>query len=319
MKTLKTIALERIDPHDQTYQILLPEDVACLADSIDRIGLINPLLLQARQDLRYRIITGFRRHAALSQLGVDDVPAFIVSDHEPIEMFRMALEDNSSMRTFDAIELSTVIDKLHKSFGLGREEIVSKYLPLLGFGQNAKVYDLYAPLQALDESWQRGLRDNAISVEVASLMAPVSKSDRKAIYSLITTLKLSRNRQREFYHLLRDCSELREMTMGELLSDAEIVSGLNDEKLTVSQKTERIKRILWSWRYPRFTAVNVQFETLIRKANLPPDVKIQPPSYFEGETFKLTMSFKNQKDYCAKMVILAQLSSDGTIEGLADL
>ncbi|NOY60944.1 MAG: hypothetical protein GXO75_18700 [Calditrichaeota bacterium] len=63
-------------------------------------------------------------------------------------------------------------------------------------------------------------------------------------------------------------------------------------------------------RYPRYSEVKEKFEALLRQAKLPPDVRLQPPSYFEGEKFSLTMTFRTVDDLTEKLRILERNNVD---------
>ena len=69
-------------------------DLAGLKDSIQELGLLEPLLITPQ----HKLIAGRRRFQALTELGIRTVPARIVSPANALEEFRMAWHENKHRR-----------------------------------------------------------------------------------------------------------------------------------------------------------------------------------------------------------------------------
>ncbi len=79
---LAVIPLDKIIvPENRLSSRLDPEQQQGLVDSIERLGLINPVSVK-ETDGQYLLIAGFNRVVALHQLGKKTVPAFIYSDSQ---------------------------------------------------------------------------------------------------------------------------------------------------------------------------------------------------------------------------------------------
>ena len=317
-KRTKIVKLSTIN-QDITFQ---NSSLDCdhLIRSIRQVGLINPLILQAQPGGQFRIVSGFRRLSALKKLKIIEIHAFIIEESECVlTLFEFALHENLSLRQYNPIEVSRIINKLENSLNITKETIVKKYLPLLGHGRNPKVYNLYAPLIKLNQDWQQAIIDDRVSLEMASLMAfePIPDSDN--FLSIIATLRLGKNKQREFWQLLKDIARIKSLDIEQLINLKTVRDILDNEKITAAQKAERFKQILWEWRYPSYSNIQHHFETLLKEAKLPPDIHLRPTPYFEREDFHIAFSFKNDNEYSHNLKYLHSLLENGHINKMTKL
>lgn len=78
----KMIALDRIHPFEgHPYQVREDEGMAALVDSIRDYGVLTPVLLRPseKQPEKFETISGHRRINAAAKVGMQSVPAFVVS------------------------------------------------------------------------------------------------------------------------------------------------------------------------------------------------------------------------------------------------
>ena len=167
-KKLMNVSVADIDVGDDCYRLPRFAEVS-LAASIREVGLLNPPLLQRRPDGRFRIVCGFRRIEALVQLAVAETVAWIVEEPAvAADIFRIALLDNLSLRPFDPVQLSVIIEKLRR-WGVSDHDLVRQILPQLGLGQNPKILALYDRLHWLPAEWQRALANDQVPLDLERL------------------------------------------------------------------------------------------------------------------------------------------------------
>jgi len=318
---LENIPIQEIDDQDRTYAISTsPAAVDTLVASIKRVGLINPIMVQKRKDGNYRIVIGFRRFEALKVLKQPQVPALIADENSrDLDLFEQAIYDRVSTRPLNPVELSTVIQKLEKEFGVAKSEIVQKYFPIMGYGRNPKVYDLYARLITLNPAWQKAVINEEVSIDIANIMIEISDSIRNEFLNLIKLLRLGKNQQRAFWALLSDVARIQEKTVSDLLASPNFKAVLSDEKLTPSQKAERFKHELYRLRYPRYSRTKEAFDALIKEARMPQGMILKAPPYFEGEDFFLGFNFRSEDDFEEKVSFLKSLQQKQVIRKIIDL
>ena len=97
-------------PH-QTRRDFHEEELAALAQSIDRSGLLNPISVRALPQGGYCLIAGERRWRACRMAGLTEVPVVVkdVSDEQAMEL---ALVENLQREDLDPVEEAAGIPEL---------------------------------------------------------------------------------------------------------------------------------------------------------------------------------------------------------------
>ncbi len=315
------ISLKDIDPDDDSYRTSFhPTGRSFLYDSIKSLGLLQPLVVQKKNTDKYRLVCGFRRYIVLNQLSIECARSFVISEKtKSARVFTLALQDNVTIREFTPIDISIIINKLESDFAIQKNEVINQYFPLVGLQKNPKIYQRYKPLAMLPKRWQHGILADTISIEIASQFADRDEKEREAMWHIITNLKPGKNRQREILRLLDDIARIEQKGVPEIIKENDALFILNDKKLTPSQKMSRFKDFLWKKRYPRYMTVEEKFDHLVHQAKCPPDIQLQHPPFFEGETFHVSFAFKSSDDFAQKIQFLQTLNDNDIIKKITRL
>ncbi len=111
-----------------------------LADSIEEIGIVQPITLREMENGRYQIIAGERRWRASMKVGLKTIPAYIrTADDENV--MEMALIENIQRQDLNSLEIALAYQHLMDHYGLTQEKLservgkkratVANYLRLL--------------------------------------------------------------------------------------------------------------------------------------------------------------------------------------------
>ena len=93
-----SLPLQKIEPNPlQPRKTFDPDELASLAESIRMHGIIQPLIVQKKDDF-YTIIAGERRWRAARLAGLTEIPV-IIKDYTPMESMEIALIEMSSVNT----------------------------------------------------------------------------------------------------------------------------------------------------------------------------------------------------------------------------
>ena len=133
------------------------EEIDNLAQSIDKQGLLQPILLR-KKDAGYEIISGERRFRALKQLGNDKVPCIIKPNISDTNMIEMALVENIQRENLNDIEQAYAYQRLMIDCGLSHEEIAKKV------GKSRSTVTNFLRLLKLPEEIQKKLRKKEFSM-----------------------------------------------------------------------------------------------------------------------------------------------------------
>jgi ParB family transcriptional regulator, chromosome partitioning protein len=123
---LRELPVEAIVPNpDQPRTRFDAEALAGLASSIERSGVVQPLLVRPLRDGGYELIAGERRWRAARQAGLAKVPA-IVRDPEQAERLQVALIENMVREDLNPVEEARACAALVEDLGLSKGELARR-------------------------------------------------------------------------------------------------------------------------------------------------------------------------------------------------
>ena len=187
------ISLELIDrnpfqPRRDFDQAAIDE----LADSIRKHGLLQPLLVRARQDgeAGYQLIAGERRWRAAQQVGMETVPCRVIEfgDRQASEA---ALEENLKREDLNVLEKARAFKDYLDRFG-GTIDELARQLSM----SRANVSNMMRMLE-LPESVQKLLREDRITGGHAKAILPLSEAQQFELAQQIEQEQLSVRRTEE--------------------------------------------------------------------------------------------------------------------------
>jgi ParB family chromosome partitioning protein len=91
------VAKVRITDRIRSY----PGDLAALADSMEAIGLLNPIVI----DSNHYLIAGYRRLTAARKLGWEHIEARVVDVRDRKTLLMIEMEENTTRRDFTPDQL----------------------------------------------------------------------------------------------------------------------------------------------------------------------------------------------------------------------
>lgn len=114
--------INEIEPNRNQPRKQFNEDaIDELADSIKKYGVIQPLIVQKKNDY-YEIIAGERRWRACKKAGVQEVPV-IIRKYDDEATLKISLIENLQREDLNPIEEGKAYQQLQKEFGLKQDEI----------------------------------------------------------------------------------------------------------------------------------------------------------------------------------------------------
>jgi hypothetical protein len=118
-----------------------------------------------------------------------------------------------------------------------------------------------------------------------------------ALLPLFSSLKLGENRLREMLTLIEEISRRDQTSIKDIVRRPEIQAILSQKELTPSQKTERVKKVLIDFRYPKMRQMENGFEKKRRDLNLPPHLSLHHQPFFEGGGLKIEFQFETMEEF----------------------
>jgi ParB/RepB/Spo0J family partition protein len=315
MKAIQKIPLQQIDLSDDTFSVNYLPDLQRLRSSIQEIGLIQPVLLRKKLDA-YQIVCGFRRVSVMKVLGKSEMEARVFEEKErdEFQLFSLSLHENLTTRGFNAIEKAMALDKLIHRFHIHPTAVIKTFLPSFSLEPNEKILNTYLSLAQMEDEIKTYVLKEEVSRSNIRRLSTLTPDNRMALLSLISPLKLGENRLREILTLLEETSRRNQSTVRETAGRPEIQAILSQKELTPSQKAERVKKALSGLRYPKLNQMEKEFEKKRRDLNLPSNISLHHPPFFEGKGLKIEFQFETTEEYQSILKSLSSLSDKKQFE-----
>lgn len=139
---------------------------------------------------------------------------------------------------------------------------------------------------------------------VIALLAGFSESDRSVLARWLAESRIGVNYALQILQQLQDVSKKTGSSPGAWLQDflrAPEIETMSHKQLGKALRDE-LKRQL----QPRLVAHEAKFAALVEELNLPSRTRLQPPQNFEGDLYRLEISFKTCDELEQKLEVLSQ-------------
>lgn len=155
------------------------EELAELAESINRYGVLQPIIVRKDKD-RYEIIAGERRWRAAQAAGLAQIPA-IIREYSNQEAMEISIIENIQRADLNPVEEARAYHSLLKEYGLKHEEIAARV------SKNRATITNSLRLLKLDKTIQQFLIDGKLSQGQARALLAIEDSDlqKKAAEDII--------------------------------------------------------------------------------------------------------------------------------------
>jgi ParB family chromosome partitioning protein len=294
--SLETVDIGDIDFEDESFLISFPVQSESLVSSIKECGLINPPLLRKKGGC-FQIVCGFRRLSACRELKAEKIPA-LVCDPEILtdkEAFCVNFFKNASGRAFNMIEKGVILKKLVQEFRVDEKEYRQKFLPVLGLSLAESERVLFFRLLDCHESIKRYVVEQDVSLKNILLWMSLSGRE-ETIFSFFKELNLSSNKMREALLFLQEISRRDKVTIEDILKEPALKSVLHDERMSVPEKTSRIRELLKKKRFPCLGSMEESFLRRVKELKLPKGVSLRHPEFFEEQGIVIEARIRSREE-----------------------
>lgn len=306
MKTF-VVAPDEINFSDDRFRISYHFDLDRLLLSVKKIGLVYPVVVVKRDDPRFVVLSGWKRLFACLELSLPEIPAFLLEEDDDLRAFLFGLYENLAARSFNILEKAEILQRLDR-FVRDEKKIVRQFFPLLDIPGNLSYLDAYLKIAGLDPESKKLIFDKKMPLSSARLLTEFPLHDRERLLPYISPLSL--NKLKQFLEDLFELTRKTENPAGILLSDPEIQAVARAGNLSPLQKSQRVRALIRTKRYPNLSSWKKSFETSLKKARLSKEVAFDAPSFFEDQEFAVTFSLKNKETFQKRLAKLQDLVSD---------
>ncbi|MDD3141295.1 MAG: ParB/RepB/Spo0J family partition protein [Lachnospiraceae bacterium] len=230
------VRISKIEPNREQPRRTFEEDALLeLADSIRQFGILQPLLVQKRNDF-YEIIAGERRWRAAKLAGLKEIPV-IIKDYTKQEIVEIALIENIQRENLNPIEEAMAFKKLLIEFSLKQDEVAERV------SKSRTAVTNSMRLLKLSDRVQQMIVDDMISTGHArALLAIDDEEQQYALANKIFDEKLS---VRDIEKLIKDLKNPKKQKVKKEISNIFIYEDLEERmksiigtKVSVNQKNK---------------------------------------------------------------------------------
>ena len=159
-------AIDAVNPNPEQPRVRFDEEkLQELSKSIERHGILLPLLVRERRPGQYQLIAGERRLRAARLAGLTRVPIQIQRIEEA-EVFELALIENIQRADLDPVEEAEAYQQLLDELSLSQNALAER------LGKRRATVAGRLQLLKLDETVQEQVRSGALSAGHGRLLAP---------------------------------------------------------------------------------------------------------------------------------------------------
>lgn len=284
--------LAEIDFRDETFRITTATGEAGLVESIKGLGLLVPPLVK-RRGQSHVIVSGFRRLEACRLLGVAAIRARVLPASTPDRHCACcAVAENALQRALNPLETGRAT-RLLEAF-IPDEPVRMQAAAAVGLPSDPEVRARLGRVCDLAPSLQDRLAEGAIGLAMALALDRYAPEFSAACADLFGKLRLGLNRQRELLLLIDEIARRDGTEPLHVLRGSEIAALADDPTIDRSQKALLIRDRLHRRRHPHLARAERAFEHHRRQLQLGKDLALTAPTYFESDTYTLSLRFRDR-------------------------
>jgi ParB family chromosome partitioning protein len=124
--SLREVPVTAIEPNPYQPRVHFDEETLdALAESIEQLGILQPVLVRPLDDGSYQLIAGERRWRAAQRAGLEQIPV-IVRSVDDVTSLEEALVENLHRKDLNPLEEAAAYQQLIEDFGLTQETLAGR-------------------------------------------------------------------------------------------------------------------------------------------------------------------------------------------------
>lgn len=163
------VVANRFQPRKEFHQETLEE----LKNSIRENGLIQPITVRRTKTGDFELVSGERRWRAVKELGIREIPAYVLQVDSDEKMLEMALTENLQREDLNPIEIALGYERLIDECKLTQENVADKV------GKDRTTVSNFLRLLKLPAPIQKALVSGDITAGHARALLSIENSDEQ--------------------------------------------------------------------------------------------------------------------------------------------
>ena len=311
----KSVPIKSIDVDDQLTNFSWGVPADSLRQSIEEVGVINPVTLVPVGNC-FRIVCGHRRVKISSQLQTKEIPARIL-DLAPSDetMLMLNLSENQLHHHYSDIEKGRILFKLSEA-RVPEKRIMEKYMPMLGLEKSKKLLDDHLKANQLVLGLKTLLHEMNVPLRIFSVLFNWDTESAIAAERFFSVLRPGVNKWRDLLEWTDEISTRDEITPLDIFELPELQSVLNQNDLAPNVRYDRIRQILHSRRYPILSDLRVRLARSLDALKLDDKTKVYVQDSFESDEIRIEMKFRTREEFVSQVEKLVRAADSEALDEL---
>lgn len=289
----RVIKLSDLNLEDRRFRFTLNPADSRLLRSVRAIGVLQPVIITARQE-RQVLVAGWRRIEAARSCGLEELPALEIAEKiGDLAVFLVAFFENYGQRPFSLAEKSLAIRKFY-DFRLRANEIIERILPLLELPPERRMLELMLEVSVLEERFLQVIHRRDWKPVTAEQLLSFPPAERAWLLSLIE--KLTHNQQREviesFYSLKRKTGK----SLEDLVRKEKLAGPTGRLLKGEISAADRLLAALREEKSPLLSGLRQSIEVEVRNLGLPEKVRLDYDRALEETILRISLEAKEVTD-----------------------
>ncbi|MGA2224962.1 MAG: hypothetical protein ABSH41_11020 [Syntrophobacteraceae bacterium] len=291
---LRFVRLAEINLHDDGFEIRKFTEPVRLRESLARFGILDPPWLRKKGG-QHIVVDGFKRLRWAEENGArGTVCRIFPEDFDAGELWSLRIEKRLFEPEINIAEKAQIISTLLGVFK--PDQIPRLFLSALNVANRPELLHKWASLWAKGPETLEILASGAIAERSAIEVAAWDERSRAAVLAVFKILRCSASIQVEIVEHIDEIAIRDEKVRAEIIETAGAREILESKELNHRQKTQALRELLAELRYPRLSSRQERFRREIESLGLLPRVRIIPPPAFEGNNWRIELSFTGPEE-----------------------
>lgn len=298
-----------------------------LRQSIRDFGMIHPIIVREGYDQEPAIvICGHRRLAVARDLPpATTLPMITVSRRVMSlkEALFLSISENQSTRTLNLIEKSNIISICAALLKMAEGDVIREVMPLLQLQPSKNQMLDVLKLRSLPAAVADYVVAENIPLKVAKRLAQISPDAMEILFPLATGLKMGQNRLDEILNHLDILTHREDKPLGDLLEEILTIPGISTlltaREIESPKKLEALRAHIRKRAFPTISAMEETFSRNSKSLQLPHNILLTPPNYFEGDRMDVRLTFKNKEELKSAAEKLLESAKSDAIKNILSL
>jgi ParB family chromosome partitioning protein len=310
------LTVGEIDWGDVTFEIGRFSGRDRLRDSLERFGILDPPWIWKRQG-RNIVVDGFKRLRWAVEKGIGGTVCRIFPDDiSSGDLWERRIEKKLLESDINVAEKARIVSALLELYPSGK--VPSIFLSALNLSPRPELLQSWAGLAREEPEVQEMLASGDIGERAALETAGWDRESRAAVFEVLRALRCSVSIQLEIIERIDEIAIREDKAGAEIIRDAEFQSILSDRGMNHRRKTQAVRDLLGRLRFPVMRAREQRFLQSVEALCLPSAIRIVPPPAFEGNDWRMELSFSSAGGLRDLLRAAADAAASGRLGGVLE-